>query len=52
MCANPFEGIYGLLLFLKQRQVIVPLITGHGGSNGKITLKKMSFCILEILSGM
>lgn len=41
MCAEPFEGIYELITFLKQKRIIVPLITGKGERSCKITLKKI-----------
>lgn len=41
MCAEPFEGIYELIAFLKQKRIIVPLITGKGERSCKITLKKI-----------
>lgn len=41
MCAEPFEGIYELIVFLKQKRIIVPLITGKGERSCKITLEKI-----------
>lgn len=41
MCVEPFEGIYDLIIFLQQRQMIVPLITGKGERSCRITLKKI-----------
>lgn len=53
MCTKPFEGIYELIVFLKQKKVIVPLVTGKGEESCRITLEKtgMSHVFDEILCG-
>lgn len=41
MCTMPFEGIFELIIFLKQNQIIVPLITEKSEKSCEITLKKL-----------
>lgn len=40
-CTQPFSGIYEMISFLKQKNIIIPLITGKGEKSCNITLKKI-----------
>lgn len=41
MCAAPFDGIHGLITYLKGNHIIVPLVTGKGERSCGITLGKI-----------
>lgn len=53
MCPTPFEGIRELIALLKQKGIIVALITGKGINSCDITLKqfKMKTCFAKVITG-
>ena len=53
MCPTPFEGIRELIALLKQKDIIVVLITGKGINSCDITLKqfKMKICFAKVITG-
>ena len=53
MCPTPFEGIRELIALLKQKGIIVVLVTGKGMNSCDITLKqfKMKTCFAKVITG-
>ena len=53
MCPTPFEGIRELIALLKQKSIIVVLITGKGRNSCDITLKQfnMKTSVAKIITG-
>ena len=53
MCPTPFEGIRELIALLKQKSIIVVLITGKGMNSCDITLKQfnMKTSFAKIITG-
>lgn len=53
MCPEPFPGICELIDFLKEKHIIVALITGKGEKSCDITLKKLGLnnTFVEIVTG-
>lgn len=53
MCPTPFEGIYELINLLKQKGIIVALITGKGTNSCDITLKqfRMKATFAKVITG-
>lgn len=53
MCPKPFEGIHELITLLKQKDIIVALITGKGAKSCDITLQQfnMENCFAKIITG-
>ena len=52
-CKKPFPEIYDLINYLKEKNVIVPLITGKGEKSCHISLKKLGMenCFSDIMVG-
>lgn len=53
MCPTPFEGIRELIALLKQKGIIVVLITGKGINSCDITLNQfnMKTCFAKVITG-
>lgn len=53
MCPKPFEGIRELITLLKQKGIIVVLITGKGEKSCDITLRQfdMETCFAKVFTG-
>lgn len=53
MCPTPFEGICELIALLKQKGIIVVLITGKGMNSCDITLKQfnMKTSFTKVITG-
>lgn len=53
MCPKPFEGIRELITLLKQKDIIVVLITGKGVKSCDITLRQfnMETCFAKVVTG-
>lgn len=52
-CTKPFSEISDLIMYLKEKNVIVPLITGKGQKSCCISLKKLGMenCFSDIMVG-
>ncbi len=53
MCPKPFEGVRELIALLKQKGIIVALVTGKGTKSCDITLRQfdMETCFAKIFTG-